>query len=45
MTDFEKLAAFMRGVVLELCSPSLTIRKLAQTPGNAHVRTRRRAGT
>ncbi len=24
----------MRGLVLELCSPSLTIQKLAQTPGS-----------
>ena len=35
VTDFEDLAAFMRSVVLQLCSPSLTIRKLAQTPGSA----------
>ncbi len=35
VTDFDKLAALMRGLVLELCSPSLTIQKLAQTPGSA----------
>lgn len=29
--DFGDLSAFMRGLVLELCSPSLTVRKLAQT--------------
>ncbi len=29
--NFDDLSAFMRGLVLELCSPSLTIRKLAQT--------------
>ena len=34
VTDFDKLAALMRGLVLELCSPSLTIQKLAQTPGS-----------
>ena len=33
--DFDKLAAFLRGVVNELCTPSLTVRKLAQTPGSA----------
>jgi len=33
--DFDKLAQFLRGVVSELCSPSLSIRKLAQTPGDA----------
>ena len=33
--DFDDLAAFLRGVVSELCSPSLSIRKLAQTPGDA----------
>jgi uncharacterized repeat protein (TIGR01451 family) len=30
--DFEDLAQFLRSVVLQLCSPSLTITKLAQTP-------------
>ena len=38
VTDFEDLAAFMRDVVLQLCSPSLTIRKLAQTADDADVR-------
>jgi uncharacterized repeat protein (TIGR01451 family) len=31
VTNFKQLAAFMRGVVIQLCSPSLTIQKLAQT--------------
>jgi len=35
VTDFKDLAGFLRHVVLELCSPSLTIRKLAQSPGSA----------
>ena len=35
VTDFDDLAAFLRGVVLQLCSPSLTIQKLAQTPDSA----------
>ena len=35
VTDFDRLAALMRSLVLELCSPSLTIQKLAQTPGSA----------
>ena len=35
VTDFEDLAAFMRSIVLQLCSPSLTVRKLAQTAGDA----------
>ena len=35
VSDFDDLAAFLRKVVLELCSPSLTITKLAQTPGSA----------
>ena len=35
VTDFDKLAALMRSLVLQLCSPSLTIQKLAQTPGSA----------
>jgi uncharacterized repeat protein (TIGR01451 family) len=30
--DFASLAAALRKIVTELCSPSLTIRKLAQTP-------------
>lgn len=33
--DFDQLARFLRGVVLQLCSPSLTIRKLAQSPESA----------
>ena len=37
VTDFEDLAAFLRSVVLQLCSPSLTIRKLAQTADGADV--------
>ena len=35
VTQFTDLAAFLRHVVLQLCSPSLTIQKLAQTPGSA----------
>jgi uncharacterized repeat protein (TIGR01451 family) len=35
VSDFDDLAAFLRKVVLELCSPSLTVTKLAQTPGSA----------
>ena len=35
VTDFEDLAQFMRSVVLQLCSPSLTVRKLAQTADDA----------
>lgn len=35
VTDFEDLAAFMRSLVLQLCSPSLTVRKLAQTADDA----------
>jgi hypothetical protein len=35
VTDFGDLAQFLRQVVLELCSPSLTIRKLAQSAGSA----------
>ena len=31
VTDFDDLAQFLRSVVLQLCSPSLTIRKLAQS--------------
>ncbi len=31
VTNFENLARFLRSVVLQLCSPSLTIRKLAQS--------------
>jgi hypothetical protein len=30
------LAGFLRGVVNQLCTPSLTIRKLAQTPGDSN---------
>ncbi len=36
--DFQDLANVLRGVVLELCSPSLTIRKLAQTADSATYR-------
>jgi hypothetical protein len=36
--DFDDLAGFMRGLVLELCSPSLTVRKLAQSPTDASYR-------
>jgi LPXTG-motif cell wall-anchored protein len=36
VTDFEDLAAFLRSVVLQLCSPSLTIRKLAQSADSAN---------
>jgi uncharacterized repeat protein (TIGR01451 family) len=35
VTRFEDLAQFLRHVVLQLCSPSLTIQKLAQTSGSA----------
>jgi len=35
VTDFDDLAEFLRSVVLQLCSPSLTIRKLAQSPSDA----------
>ena len=35
MRDFDQLAQFLREVVLQLCSPSLTIRKLAQSPSSA----------
>ena len=34
VSDFDKLATFLRDVVNQLCTPSLTIRKLAQTPGS-----------
>ena len=34
--DFDDLAHAIRGLVLELCSPSLTIRKLAQTADNGN---------
>ena len=32
--DFAQLGAALRGVVTELCAPSFTIRKLAQSPGS-----------
>jgi uncharacterized repeat protein (TIGR01451 family) len=35
VTDFEDLAQVMRSIVLQLCSPSLTVRKLAQTAEDA----------
>jgi hypothetical protein len=35
VTNFADLAAFLRSVVLQLCSPSLTIRKLAQSATNS----------
>ena len=35
VTDFEDLAQFLRSVVLQLCSPSLTVRKLAQSADDA----------
>ena len=35
VSNFDDLAQFLRSVVLQLCSPSLTIKKLAQSPGNA----------
>ena len=35
VTKFTDLAAFLRHVVLQLCSPSLTIQKLAQTAGSS----------
>ena len=31
VTDFNELAQALRSIVLELCSPSLTVRKFAQT--------------
>ena len=33
--DFALLAQFLRSVVVELCTPSLTVRKFAQSPGSA----------
>ena len=33
--DFDALAQALREIVTQLCSPSLTIQKLAQTPGSA----------
>jgi hypothetical protein len=33
--DFDDLAQVLRGVVLQLCSPSLTVRKFAQSPTDA----------
>ncbi len=38
VTDFQDLAQFMRGLVLQLCSPSLTVRKLAQTADDSIYR-------
>ncbi|MDX2378533.1 MAG: hypothetical protein QNM02_02090, partial [Acidimicrobiia bacterium] len=35
VSNFDDLAEFLRSVVLQLCSPSLTVTKLAQTPGSA----------
>ncbi len=35
VTDFADLAELLRGIVLELCSPSLTITKLSQSPDDA----------
>ena len=35
VTNFEDLAQFLRSVVNKLCSPALSIRKLAQTPDSA----------
>lgn len=35
VTDFDDLAAFLNSVVLQLCSPSLTIRKFAQSSADA----------
>jgi uncharacterized repeat protein (TIGR01451 family) len=35
VTQFSNLANFLRGVVLQLCSPSLTIRKMAQSADSA----------
>lgn len=35
VSDFDDLASAVRGLVLELCSPSLTIRKYAQTADDA----------
>ena len=34
VSNFAELGAALRGVVTELCAPSFTIRKLAQTPGS-----------
>ena len=38
VSDFDDLADAVRGLVLELCSPSLTIRKFAQSAGDASYR-------
>src|SRR5690606_14644940 len=38
--EFEDLAAFLRNVVSELCSPSLSVRKLAQTAESAQYQSR-----
>ena len=35
LPEFDQFAAFLRSIVSELCSPSLSIRKLAQTADNA----------
>ena len=35
VNDFDKLAQFLRSVVSELCSPSLSIRKLAQSSASS----------
>lgn len=40
VTEFEDLAAFLRNVVSHLCSPSLSIRKLAQSADSAQYQSR-----
>lgn len=41
VADFAELGAALRGVVTELCAPSFTVRKLAQTPGSIEFTPRR----
>ena len=45
VTDFKKLAAFMRGVVIQLCSPSLTIQQAGPDRRRARRTSRLPAGT
>src|SRR5690606_26311608 len=40
VTEFEDLATFLRNVVSQLCSPSLSIRKLAQSADSAQYQSR-----
>ena len=45
VTDFKKLAAFMRGVVIQLCSPSLDDPQARPDRRRRRPTTRRPAGT